>query len=363
MPDFVPGIELCGRFYREAVGPILDADFPGLPHSAALIGAGSEVLGFDTEMSTDHNWAPRVHLFLRDEDHARHEGDVRETLSRRLPPVFLGYPTGTLPKDDGTRRPHVADQGPIESLVEVVTITGFFQACLDLDVRTEMRPADWLSLTGQDLLSVTAGAVYHDAVGLQAVRDRFAYYPRDVWLYLLASGWTRIGQEEHLMGRAGSVRDELGSALIASRLVRDLMRLCFLMERRYAPYPKWFGTAFSRLACAPGLTPDLRRAQSAQTWREREAALVRGYEAVARMHNALGITEPLTAEAGPFFGRPFRVIHLAGGFAGAIARRIQDAEVRRTASRALIGSIDQFSDSTDLLGHKSWRLALRSLYD
>jgi hypothetical protein len=46
------------------------------------------------------------------------------------------------------------------------------------------------------------------------------------------------------MPRAGFVGDELGSALIGSRLVRDIMNLCFLLEKQYAPYPKWFGTAF-----------------------------------------------------------------------------------------------------------------------
>lgn len=46
MSEFIPGLTLCGDFYREAVRPILDDAFPGLPHSAALIGSGSEVLGF-----------------------------------------------------------------------------------------------------------------------------------------------------------------------------------------------------------------------------------------------------------------------------------------------------------------------------
>ncbi|NTU80855.1 MAG: hypothetical protein HGA45_15995 [Chloroflexales bacterium] len=31
------------------------------------------------------------------------------------------------------------------------------------------------------------------------------------------------------------------------------MGLCFLIERHYAPYPKWFGSAFQRLACAAEL--------------------------------------------------------------------------------------------------------------
>src|SRR5687768_9212505 len=114
------------------------------------------------------------------------------------------------------------------------------------------------------------------------MRGRFAYYPHDVWLYLLAAGWGRIGQDEHLMGRAGMVGDEIGSAIIGARLVRDVMRLCFLMERVHAPYPKWLGTGFQRLSCAAELSPHLRAALSAEEWREREARLVPAYETIAR---------------------------------------------------------------------------------
>src|SRR5690349_18697357 len=93
MPDFIPGLALSEHFYQEAVRPILDAAFPGLPHSAALIGSGSEVLGFDTEMSTDHDWGPRVMLFLEQEAHARLCEPLRAALSQRLPRLFRGYPT------------------------------------------------------------------------------------------------------------------------------------------------------------------------------------------------------------------------------------------------------------------------------
>jgi hypothetical protein len=65
MQDFIPGLELASKFYEEAVRPILESVFSALPYSAALIGSGSEVLGFDNEMSADHHWGPRVMLFLR----------------------------------------------------------------------------------------------------------------------------------------------------------------------------------------------------------------------------------------------------------------------------------------------------------
>ncbi len=135
------------------------------------------------------------------------------------------------------------------------------------------------------------------------------------------------------------------------------------MEKQYAPYPKWFGTAFQRLDCAPALSPWLRRAQTAETWQEREDQLVPAYMYMAERHNALGLTPPLPTETVPFYTRPFRVIHLAGGFAGALADQIRDPVVKQIASRRRIGSIDQFSDSTDLLSDACWRKMLRRLYE
>ncbi|HEV7860552.1 MAG TPA: DUF4037 domain-containing protein [Pyrinomonadaceae bacterium] len=366
MTDFIPGLELCGLFYREAVKPILDESMPGLRYGAALTGSGSEILGFDTEMSADHHWGPRVMLFLAEEDVCRYGEAITEALRHKLPPGFRGYSTNFTPPDPSDKniqRLEEVESGPINHRVELHTIRGFLLNYLDFDMEESIAPADWLTFPSQKLRTITAGAVYHDEVGLQDALARFGYYPHDVWLYLLASGWTRIGQEEHLMGRAGMVFDEVGSALIGSRLVRDLMHLCFLMEKQYAPYPKWFGTAFSRLKCAEELSPVLKSALAAETWKTRERYLSSAYEYVAGMHNRLGITEPLPSKVANFFGRPFLVIHTGGGHADAIRAQITDAVVQRIAGRKLIGSIDQFSDSTDILSDPQWRTKLRALYE
>ncbi len=59
------------------------------------------------------------------------------------------------------------------------------------------------------------------------------------------------------MGRTAEKGDELGSQLVAARIVRDLVRLCFLLERRYPPYMKWLGSAFARLESAADIGPAL----------------------------------------------------------------------------------------------------------
>jgi len=107
---------------------------------------------------------------------------------------------------------------------------------------------------------MVTGEVYHQGTGeLATLRKQLDWYSRDIWLYLLASGWQRISQEEQLIPRAAFVGDELGSAFIGSRLVRDIMNVCFLTERKFAPYSKWFGTAFKKLVCGSTLEPILLR--------------------------------------------------------------------------------------------------------
>lgn len=361
----IPGRELSRQFYWQAVRPQLNTHFPGLPHAAALIDSGSEVLGYDDTMSTDHHWGPRLLLFLTEDDHEQVAAALHDMLAQHLPYEFMGYATNFTPplvEEGVTQLLQPIHEGPINHRVTLLTMRGFIQSYLNYDITQPLTVADWLTFPEQKLLTLAAGPVFHDDIGLEAVRGRFTYYPHDVWLYQLASAWTRIGQEEALMGRAGFVGDELGSALIAARLVRDVMRLWFLMHRTYAPYPKWFGTAFKQLPDAAALEPTLRQALQAATWQEREAALIPAYEKLAAQHNTLGLTEPVAEHVSPYYGRPFRVI-TNNGVIGALEGGIQDEAVRKLLPRPRIGSIDLFSDSTDLLSYEEWRLRLRLLYE
>lgn len=364
MPDFIPGLELSRLFFEEAVKPVLDAEFAGLRYDAAVIDSGSEVLGFDTEMSRDHHWGPRMSLFLSAEDHPQVAGAIKAVMRHQLPYTIRGYPTSFEPIPD---EPHILrfeerSEGPVNHRVSVVVLHDFARDYLNFDLNDDLTPADWLTFPQQKLRTLTHGAVYHGGLGeVEAMRQRLNYYPRDLWLYLLAAQWTRISQEEPFMGRTGDVGDELGSRVIAARLVRDLMMLCFLVERVYAPYPKWFGTGFSKLACAPRLTPIFHHVFGAETWREREIPLSDAYHVVAEMHNALGMTTPLPTQVSPFHGRPYQVIH-GEAFSEAILKQITDPEVKRIADSPLIGSLDQFSDSTDLRENAGLREKIRALY-
>jgi hypothetical protein len=352
------GFELSRRYYEEAVRPILEGAVPGVPYAAALIGEGSEVLGFDTEMSQDHDWGPRLQVFLSTDDFEPNRDEIMWALNGRLPATFLGLPTTFAANDDGTGRLEVGGS----HRVAVDTLDRFVSSYLGFDIHDEIRPADWLSFPEQKLRTLIEGAVFHDEIGLDSQRGRFEYYPRDVWLYQLASVWESIGQEEHLVGRAGYVGDELGASLIASRLVRDMMRLAFMLARTYSPYPKWFGSAFKRLPLAERLTPLLGAVIRSIGWKERDDRLAATYECVAEMQDASGLLPPVENPVRPFFGRPFHVVQHHAEYAQGLRGLIQDPEVARIAARRNIGGIDVFSDSTDLLSYPEWRGIVRQFY-
>jgi hypothetical protein len=232
----------------------------------------------------------------------------------------------------------------------------YFLEQLGLDVSVEWDAYDWVSLPEQRLCAMTAGAVFHDDLDLEEVRRRLGYYPRDVWLYLMLAGWWRVHPEMNLVGRAGFAGDELGSSLIAGEMVSGLMHLSFLIERRYAPYAKWFGTAFSQLRIAGRLSAPLDEALHARAWRQREEALGSGYEIVAGAFNDLGIAPRLTLEPVRMWQRPFTVMW--ADFPGALSALISDPQVRDLVERWPTGAIDQVRD---ILWAPQWRTKVREL--
>jgi hypothetical protein len=331
--QFVPGLELVRSYWQEVVRPVIDFKLPAERRAAALIGDGSDVLGFDTAQSTDHGWGPRLFVFADvTPDEARQLDDL---VDKSLPATFRGWPT-RFPARDGARVRHQ---------VRIMGLRAFFERYLGWDATRPPVDADWLATPTQLLGALTAGAVFEDGPGtLTAARRRLVWYPDHVWLYLLGCQWRRVDQEEAFVGRAGQVGDELGSAVICARLVRDLVRLCFLLERRYTPYTKWMGTAFERLDCSPSLTPLLRQTLAAHSWQERARWLVAAAEEVAARFNRLGLIAPLDTTARPFFDRPFRVLG-SGRFAEACLAGTPFGRL------GPVGAVDQFVDSTDVLSN------------
>jgi len=360
MTKFIPGLQLCEQFYEEVVKALIETEFHGLKYSAGLIDSGSEVLGFDTERSTDHHWGPRVLLFLSPKDIGKKK-QIFDYLSKNLPSTFRGYSThfGN-PDEIGVQLLTKAKAGqPINHRVEIHTTESFFKSYLLIDPNDDLTASDWLTLSEQKLRTIRSGKIFYDQLGLKSIQKKLHYFPKDVWLYMLASEWMKISQEEPFVGRTGDVGDELGSKIIAARLVQSIMKLCFLMEKEYAPYSKWFGTAFSRLKCAQKLSPILDKILAAKNWKEREKYFSQAYKVIAQMHNNLKITKPLATDVSSFHDRPYLVIH-GDVFANELKNKIKDPAIKKIS--AAIGSVNQLSNTVDLLENDKLLKKLKVLY-
>ena len=344
MDKFLHGLDLCESFFNEIARPLLATEFPSLQYSAGLIGHGSDVLGFDDEMSTDHMWGPRFQLFLPSVDFEVNKSRLNELFSSRFPYLYKGCSVNFSPpdaQDDGVRVQEVKQSGRVEPLIEYHTPTSFFLNYLGWDPAMEITHQQWLTISENRLLGATSGRIFHDGLGIAEIRQKLAYFPHEVWLWLMASQWKMIAEEEPFTGRCGSVGDDLGSRIVASRQIQRLMRLAFLMEKRYAPYSKWLGTAFTRLPVASQLLPLLDRVLKASEWKERDEYLGKAYSILAEKHNSLKVTGYLTAETSGFFNRPFNVIS-GERFSKALHEVIRDPWLR---SLPPIGSVSQLTES------------------
>ncbi len=99
------------------------------------------------------------------------------------------------------RLPEKIENGPVHHMIHIDSVKRALGRSLGCDPFQELRPIDWLTLEEQQLLALTRGNLFCDGLGeLEALQTKFAYYPRDVWLYLLASEWQKIAQVEHFHG-------------------------------------------------------------------------------------------------------------------------------------------------------------------
>lgn len=300
------GMMLCRRFYDECVRGIIEEKFPQLRYSAGLLGFGSDVLGYDDDVSQDHDWGPRLYIFISDGEQIPADA-IYSALSENLPHKFLGYPVGFGEPDEHGVSAMDGAATYIRPRITIVTFAEFLKNCLGVRDVAALTPAHWLAFSEHKLLSLQAGLLFRDELHISDALKKISYYPRDVWLYLIMSDWSCLAEERAFVKRAGSRGDDIGSRIICARLAHRVMHLCFLYEKKFAAYPKWFGTQFNELACAPYIKPILEKALSAADLSQRETAIAEAQAALIKLHNRAGLTEPIAAGLHGYYTREITV--------------------------------------------------------
>lgn len=329
MQPAINGLDLARSFYRDSVAPLLEC-----AHTASLIGEGSEVLGYDDARSRDHEWGPRLQLFVDSVDVRRTQGAI----AAGLPAEHCGFRTSWFSLIEGRSTHHI----------EISTTEQWLTARLPSIPREEVDSAAWLSIPQQHLLQLTAGEVFHDDLGnLTRLRDAFAWYPVNIWRWMIAAQWHLLGNVVPIIGRTLEHGDQRGARLHVSRACELMMEMAFLQERRYSPYAKWLGRAFGDLGAANELGPLLDHAL-----RDTDPApIIDALVLLAGGHNNLGITAAVTPIISDFAVgindavRPYPVLNTSE-FIDATVSSIEDPRLRDLPR---VGSIDQLTHADDLL--------------
>lgn len=360
MCKFVKGLALCEGFFHSCAKSIIENHFPTLQYTAGLIGYGSDVLGYDDPVSTDHMWGPRFYLFLDKKDIGL-QGAIWQALSENLPYTYKGYSvhfTEPDPQDCGVQHPKYISEGNVNPLIFIQTFEDYLVEQLGTAALDTISPMEWLAFSEHRLLSLISGKFFVDGLHCADTIDKIRFYPKEVKLYLIASNWDIIASEQAFIKRCGACGDEIGSRIICARIAERLMRLCFLYTNTYAPYSKWFGTAFRRLPVDDRIRHTIDLALAASCVEEREDRIVEAQAMVADMHNASGLTDFVEYRIESYFGRDIKVI-FADKFAEATAKALTNTPF---ANIPRIGTFSQIGGLSALADEKTYYAQIASVY-
>lgn len=303
------GLDLSERYFFDCGLPLLQRHFPHLVGSVAagLIASGSEVAGFDDEISRDHNWGPRFLLFMSAEDLQRHGPAVQALLDQELPREYL---------DASVRRVGTSfhtSPAPVTTPEDSCRFnTGFAAAPAD-----DMQ---WLAIPEHRLFEFTAGRIFYEPVPLiTPLRKAFAYFPDNVRRKRFSFLWHQASHCANI-ARTASRGNRVSSHSFLCWGLECCMRLGFLLNRRYAPFRKWLYHAFEDLPDLPaGICRQMNDSLLSSDLRRMCDGLLGCLDALGTMTNESGLipSQALRIERADLF-LPFNF----GGFASAFQQTL-----------------------------------------
>ena len=232
------GLELSRAFYESYGAPLLHEQFPeqeGLV-AVGLLGSGSECLGFDDEVSRDHDFEPGFCLLLPGEDVIdRRTAFLLERAYAKLPKAFMGFKRSAVAPVGGARH------GVLRTADFFTEKVGAPDGILTMD--------QWLKLPQQALLEATAGEIFRDDLGeVTTIRTALSAMPEDVRRKRLAGHllvMAQAGQYNYL--RCLRHGEPAAGQLAVNEFVKSCIEVVFLLNKAYAPYYKWSFRALRRL--------------------------------------------------------------------------------------------------------------------
>lgn len=240
------GIELAEKYYEAFGKDMLSQKFSAIKSSLAIgiLGGGSECLGFDDEISTDHDFEPAFCIFVNDAIDDKTFFELEREYAK-LPDEFLGYKRNKFSAVGGNRH-------------GVIRISDFLLAKIGSKT-AELSLDDWFFIPEQALLEATSGKIFCDeSNALVGKLSRLSYLPEDVRLKKLAGNLLMMAQSgQYNYERVLKRGDTAASQLAVIEFVKATLNVVFLLNKKYIPYYKWTFRALAGLPILSSMKNDL----------------------------------------------------------------------------------------------------------
>ncbi len=223
------GLDIAREYYLQHGKPMLERDFADVMDRIAvgLAGEGSECLGYDDEVSRDHDFDAGFCLWITAEDE-RDFGFRLECAYARLPREFLGLRRAYLSPVGGNRH-------------GVITIEDFYTRYLGAPTAPDTVER-WLYTPTASLAAAVSGEVFTDPLGVfSAVRETLRQgYPEEIRRKKLAAHLILAAQAGQYNYPRCLARGETGAAQLAVfEFVKHVISAVYLLNNRYEPFYKW----------------------------------------------------------------------------------------------------------------------------
>lgn len=237
------------RAYYDAYREQLLAPYAGYRAriAAGLVGPGSECFGFDDEISRDHDFGPGFCLWLTAPDYLA-IGAALQADYARLPPAYAGFPPRLGNARSGQR-------------VGVFPISAFYSQFLGAP-ELPISDADWLQIPEELLATATNGEVFDDPLGeFSRLRASLqAYYPASLLRRKLASAVAKMAQSgQYNLPRALRRGESVTALLAQAEFIRYVCGVVFCLNRKFAPFYKWWHRGIQGLPVLGGLYDKIDR--------------------------------------------------------------------------------------------------------
>ena len=227
------GLELSKMYYDQVIRNFIHTQFPEyeMRIAAGLVGEGSECLGFDDEISRDHDWGVRICLWLSGSDFDAVGAQLQAALEN-LPDTFAGTPVLWMPGRSG-----------------VMETDAFYRKYLKVP-RLPMTIGEWLAVPSHHLAVAAGGSVFADPYGAfsETWKELRQGYPEDIRLKKLAFQCLMAGQSGQYNYPRLLRRGDVVSALLAkTEFIKNAMAIVYLLNNSYAPFYKWMFHGMKKL--------------------------------------------------------------------------------------------------------------------